>query len=710
MAALSLVLVASGCSGDSKKTDVDSDVLDQTSGVDVILDVDRELTPDLVADTVPDSLVDVVDAEDVQDREMDTPDISPYLLPELTSPVPFRFGAAGRLLPAPIGAPTCGFMPGPGIYTPYSENFAGSQGAYQHPTMRVFVLEGGTSRLLLIRLDMIATNTLFVERVAHDLTQITGYDWTGKVIIGASHTHSSTGRVAPGPIWEIMADTFFPQLFDQILNGLVETALEAIVDMEPARMGYTTIDTDRLHNDRRCENPPVQDDRLHLFRFENLEGKIKGLFLVHSLHGTLFDPKERFLSRDSFGGIEEKIKERFDYPFEVMMFQAGAGDMSPGDPKVELPGLLPEIPPKMTRIEALGQVAADLIEAALPDIQTSTDVPLQSRWHYVDTSYDVYGYAEGEFPYFAGGAYCGSNIDAQCWTGEPTPIPDLDKTCLDIAFMAVGAGFPGETAPDRTLVVAATIGEILMVTFPGEPVTQVLLNVEEGIREKFPSQEKIVVVGYAMDYNGYSTPEWDWYQGAYEASGAMWGPKQGDYLTDRAIEIGVSLLDPGQPVPFVDPGPYPLLVNDVPPWKTASSVGGAYVVTQPEAAVATGETVVFEFAGGDPWFLLPNVVLEKMDGEGDFRPVTRPNGSLVDSAGYEYVIKLIPQPNYDTDPGIKPRVFVWRFTFATDRVVPAAIFPLQGTYRFHVTGRMRVDPSPESEEYTLVSEPFVVGE
>ncbi|MBM4354381.1 MAG: hypothetical protein FJ109_11395, partial [Deltaproteobacteria bacterium] len=545
-----------GCSSGSGTDTLEPvDVTEVTSPTDMIADG--------LGDTVPDAAGDAVPGDEA------TADASPFPLPPLDEAVKLRFGTAGRLLPVPLGVPTCGYMPAAGVTTPFCENFSGSERVYHHPTLRVFVLEGGKSRLLLIRLDLIATNTLFVERIAHDLTEKTGYDWTGKVFVGGSHTHSSAGRLAPGPIWEVMADSFFPQMFDRVLNGVVDAAVEAILSMEPARMGYGIVETDKLHSDRRCENPELRDDRLHVFRFERQDGTVKGLFLVHSLHGTVFGAEDHLLSRDSFGGVEDKIKERFDHPVEVMMFQAGAGDMSPGSPKVEKPADSPDIPDSFSRIEALGVAAADAIEQAFEKMEPTDDVPLASVWHYVPLGRDIMGYEDGVFPFPGGGAYCGSTVETECWTGEPTPIPDLDKKCMDIAFLAEGAGFPGEQAPDRTLLGAAMLGDVLLMTFPGEPVTQVLLNIEDGIKTLFPGQKKIVVSGFAMDYIGYSTPEWDWYQGGYEASGALWGPKQGDYLTARAVEIATELLDPGDTIPFEDPGPYPLLFNDVPDWPVA---------------------------------------------------------------------------------------------------------------------------------------------
>jgi hypothetical protein len=689
---LAVVAVLLSCSGNGGGKDVAP--LPDASDLAVPGDSLPEAGGDTIADAAP---ADVVET-----------DASPFPLSPLDEPVQLRFGAAGRLLPIPLGAPTCGFMPGPGPATPYSENFSGSDKVFMHPTVRTFVLEGGTSRLLLVRLDLIATNTLFVERIAHDLTEKTGYDWTGKVLVSGSHTHSSAGRLSPGPIWEVMADTYFPQLFDRVLGAVVDSAVEAILAMKPAQMGYATVETDKLHEDRRCENPELRDDRLHVFSFEDLDGELMGLFLVHSLHGTIFGADDHYLTRDSIGGVEDKVKERFPNEVEVMMFQAGTGDISPASPDVAKPADPPAIPDGFTRVEALGIAAADAIQQALEEVEPTNSVAVSSLWHYAPLGRDIMGYEGDEFPFPGGGAYCGSTIESPCWTGEPTPIPDLDKKCMDIAFLAEGAGFPGETAPDRTLLGAAMIGDVLLVVFPGEPVTQVLLNIEDGVKQLFPDQKKVVVTGYSMDYIGYSTPEWDWYQGGYEASGAMWGPKQGDYLTDRSIEVATELLDPAQPIPFDDPGPYPLLVNDVGAWPVAPSVGTIKVVTQPVASPKANEIMVLEFNGGDPWLLLPRVILEKKGDDGNFAPVTRPDGSTVDSFGYEFMTTMLPTPDYKTSSSVKPRTFLWRIEMPVARLVPAAPFPLSGTYRFRALGSYRPEGSAEIETYDLTSSEFTL--
>ncbi len=666
------------------------------------------------ADVPSEITADIVNRADVPDEDSLTPPddaagdavSGPFPLPELTEPVPFRAALAGGMMPAPLGSPICGNAPGSKPPSPYSDQFPGSKHTYQFPTIRVAVLEGGTERMLIVRLDLIGVNSQFIERVARDLTAVTGYDWSGKVIAGASHTHSSAGRLGDGAIWGLMADSFFPALFERMVSTTIDLAVEAILAMEPARFGYGVVETDLLHNDRRCENPELRDDRLHLLRFDRADGVPIGLIMVHSAHGTVFGSSDRLMSRDIVGGFEAKVEESFETPVEVFFLQAGAGDMSPGSAEYNNEGDLPAIGHDYNRIEAVGNVAAEVVQSAFWDIETDSDAPIRARSFYVPLGRDVIGYDEGVFPFPGGGAYCGSAFDAPCWSGEATPITDLDKKCLDIEMLAEGMGID-ESAPDRTMVSAALIGDLLLVTFPGEPVTQCTLDVEEGVRTLFPEQEKIIVLGYAQDYIGYNVPEWDFYQGGYEASGALWGPKQGDHITAHAIEIATALLEGNEDVPYEDPGPFPIVETADAFFADTYCEDAGTIVTEPLANVAAGETVVFEFNGGSPWLLLPRVVLEKDDG-GTFAPVTRPNGKVVDSLGYEYFIEVLPVPTYEDNLAIKKRTFTWRFQLPTDRRVPAAIFPLSGTYRFHATGSYLPAGGTEPESYDITSAPFAV--
>ena len=380
--------------------------------------------------------------------------------------------------------------------------------------------------------------------------------------------------------------------------------------------------------------------------------------------------------------------------------------MSPGSPALEITGDLPAIDSHYNRIEALGNLAAETVQSGFWDIETSADVAIRSISFHVPLGRDLMGYEDGEFPFEGGGAYCGSTVESECWSGEPKPIEDLDKKCLDIKTLAAGMGYD-ETAPDRTSMNAALVGDVLLVTFPGEPVTQCLLNVEEEIRGEFPEQDDIVVLGYSQDYLGYSTPEWDFYQGAYEASGAIYGPKQGDYLTARAADVARSLLDGSGDVPFTDPGRPPLVIPEDASWQVMFALDAGKIVNEPPSAVTAGETVVFEFTGGSPWLLVPEVVLEQ-EVNGTFQPVRRANGAIVDSAGYEYAIEVLPEPTYEANPDVKSRKFVWHFELATDRRVPAAHFPLSGTYRLRATGQYLPSGSLDLVDYDLASAPFAV--
>lgn len=649
---------------------------DTTPGVDTTTPPDTTTSPDTAS----------VDA---------TPDV-----PDV--PTPFMVGTAEALLPAPLGIPICGNMPDitGGSKTPYCANFPGTETIYLHPTIRAIALAAAEERLLLIRADLLAVRPSLIHAVEEGLAEATGDDWAGRVFIGATHTHSSAARLMPGLIEGIMMDEFFPQLFWRVSEELVALGLSAIADQEPGAVGYGELMTDLLHNDRRCENPPLQDDRLRILRFDGADGELKALLMLHSLHGTIIGSGDLHFSRDASGGVEEKVREAFDHPVTVMLWQAGGGDMSPdsaAEPPVE--GLA--LGHDYYRIEGLGDIARDLVGGLVPDIATSSEVDLAVAASYVRIDREVMGYAEGEFPYEGGGAYCEISGVDQCYDPDIgwNPVEGLDHACLDVEM------FLGEGIPKKFYASAFRIGEVLVVSYPGEPVTACTLEVEENIKAMFPEQE-IMVVGYAQDYTGYSTPEEDWWQGAYEASGALWGPKQGDYITARVSELGLSLLDPeGSPLPFEAAAPYEI-PESVSAWNVSVSVTVGTVVTEP-ADVAAGEMVTFEFTGGDPWLLLPAVVLEREDG-GEWGPVTWPWGGPVDGAGYEYLVSMQPDPDYAATMTGTKRVFTWRVDLPTRRHSTPGYGELDGTYRFHVTGLQRDADTLDVEPYEVTSGAFTV--
>ena len=642
-------------------------------------------------------------AEDttVQPDTNTTDQVAPLdLVPDVPDgPKPFMVGAASQLLPAPLGIPICGNFPSGGEKTPYCANFPGSHTIYMHPTLRAIALAAEGERLVLLRADLLGIRPIIVHLVEQRLTEETGDDWTGRVLIGANHSHSSAGRIMPGVIWEIMVDDFFPQVFWRIVEGFVDVSLAAIEDQEPGAFGWGDVITDALHNDRRCENPPLQDDRLRVMRFDGEDGKPKALLMVHSIHGTVIGAGDLHFSRDAPGGVEEKVREAFDHPVTVMFWQAGTGDMAPDSP-VEPPTDAP-ISQDYWKIEGIGEVARDLVGGLVPDIETTNDVTLASGSAYATIDRQAIGYADGEFPFEGGGAYCEKEGD-QCYDPAVgwTPIEGLDQACLDVEM------FLGESLPKKFLASAARIGGLLLVTYPGEPVTACTLEVEENIKAEFPDYE-VVVTGYAQDYIGYSTPEEDWYQGAYEASGALWGPKQGDYVTARVSELGLSILDPeGFPLPYEQPEPFVVPVNDAPPWTVSVSVTAGTVVTE-TTNIAAGEIEVFEFTGGDPWLLMPEVRLEQKAGE-DWEPVTWPSGEPLDGTGYEYIITLHPDPDYKTSLTSTVRTFVWRVELPTIRHQIPGFGELEGTYRFRAAGSYRDSESMNVEAYEVTSAPFDV--
>ena len=659
---------------------------------------DQDVAPEVAQEIVE-------DAQDTTPGDAAKPDTGPEVidetLPALTEPVELRAGVAVRSMPAPIGIPISGNGPSGAYKTPYADTYPGTRKQHNGLTWKAIAFEGGLGRLVLFRGDLIGINATARQGLIERLRARTGVDFSDTLLFGATHTHSGPARMAQLRAWEMVQDTFFPEFYDRMLESMADTVIEAFEDLEPVRLGYGVADGTGLHRDRRCEDPDFDNPAMPVLRVERLDGSTKAVALVFAIHGTVIGEGERTLSQDSSGGFEHKLEERFEAPAPVLFFNSWAGDMAPGDPADVSPGDSP-LPWNYVRIEAIGGTAADRVEAIFDDLtyqEGVVEIEGQTRW--IPLSREDMGYPEGEFPYPDGAVYCGAAGDDSVCYSEPgggEPLEGLDTQC--ISFSLIGAA-----APDRTLVTAARIGDLHFITFPGEPVTELGDAVLAGIDQLEPGLD-VIFLGYSQDYIGYSTPEYSWWLGGYEASGAVWGPKQGDYLTARIIDTMHGFLDDSFEWPWPDPGPVTLIPYEFEPLTPTVSRDLGQWTLQPKASYGPGELVEATFAGGDSWYGLPRVVLER-EGESGFEPVVRPDGRPVDNHAYRFETELALDPPFNKNKESKTRTFLWTVRMATTRPVATTTPLSSGRYRYHVTGEARTGAG--EIPYDSASDPFEIS-
>jgi hypothetical protein len=653
-------------------------------------DVPPDAAPDVPADAAPDVPADVV-----------------------VKPRPFRVGVAHALMNAPLGMGVSGNGPAPanGHVSPFSLVYPATDRILSPITVKAIALEGGFGQMIFVRLDAIGVLKEVRRSVVLEL-QERGVDVAeDDVLMVATHTHAAPARlINRGNLWNLIADLFWPQHYDRVVAGIADVVEAALADREPGRFGYAFGYTDEAHNDRRCENPELLDGTLPVLRFDRADGTPKAAVVVYAIHGTVVGTDSYAYSSDSGGAIEYKTQERLGAPVPVMFVNSWAGDVAPADPRGPAPeGPLPAIDRDTDRLEGIGNEVADAVMEVWDGIETTAEVEIEHASALVALSREALGYGADEFPYPWGAVYCGGTSGPSKCVGSEDPLPDpnqLISTCGQ--FPTEGEGVTS------TWLSVYRIGELLLPTFPGEPVTQIAHNVIDGIRETSAWQGDIAFVGYAQDYVGYSETEEYWWYGGYEASGALWGPKQGDYLTAELLALVAHFVDP-QGVPLAVHAAADFVIPDVPPnapgntiWEPEPSVVSGTVTEQPPAAALPHDIVRVSWTGGDPWMDHPRVVLEVQDDAGGWAPFLRDNGTALENDAYEFHLGLATEPTYLRKRTHTPRTFSWWAELPLMRIQPTTTAPLLGTFRFHIEG-LRADDQGAVAPYEVTTDPFVVA-
>ncbi len=589
-------------------------------------------------------------------------------------PGELQVGVARVRMPAPVGIGTVGYG-GFGVSaepSPFSELYPATTGIHNHPDFRAVAISRGEGfELVFLRADTVGTFQQLRRAVVLEVLERTGRDLDDALVIGSTHTHSGPGRVidAGGP-FDLIADRFFPEFYERMVDAMADTVVAAMDDLEPGRVGYGFADAPDGIDDRRCEDgQEYKNSTLPVVAVEQ-GGEIVGLHLAYAIHGTVHGIDDLLLSQDVSGGIEQAVQGRFDHDVHVQMFNSWGGDMSPANPDVDQrEGAVQD--PAFDRVERVGVVVADAVEAALSDLTWTDEPEIAMRTWRVPIDRDVIGYEDGIFEYDYGAVYCSVNEELLTCDGD-NYFESLDEACVPFS-----SEFP---APDQTTLSAGRLAGLYFVTFPGEPGTLLAEQVMNGIRDNDPDVEDIAFYGYSQDYLGYSILEDDWWNGGYEASGALWGPKQGEYLSGKTIEAfdwtfgGTTPTDQRDPIATFE-------VGDYTPYTPAEPVSVGTILVEPAETAVWTDTLTFEVAGNDPWLGAPLATLQHADGT----PVTRPGGQPVDSDGQAFSVRLVPEPGYADAPDASSRTFRWIFEMPVRHQTDVKIPDLTGDYQIEVS-------------------------
>ena len=597
------------------------------------------------------------------------------------APGVFQAGAALVRMPVPVGIGTSGnsFLGGPSSDSPYAETYPASKHLHGHPDIRaVMYSRGDTYELILVRLDMIAAVQQLRDAVLAELLERTGKDWDDALVLSATHTHSGPGRFIQG-FFSIIADDFFPAHYARLVQSIADAIELAHQDLAPAELAVIQATAPDAHKDRRCEDGEIYTNDTTPLLAVRKEGVIESVVVTYPIHGTTLGMDDLTLSKDVSGAIEVFTEAELGAPdVMVMLMQSWGGDVAPRSPELPMLTNASPLPDGYEQMDRVGSYMADVVATNIDGATFEAAPNIEGRTYRYPMGHREIGYEIGEFPFLFGAVYCQGGLECQSddLPNPPVPVEGIDEAC---------ASFPETSpAPQQTMVTVGRIGDRHFTTWAGECGTRLAEATMDGMTA-MDDVSDVIFFGYANDYVGYALEYEDWYYGGYEASGSMWGPLQGEYMSGRAVESMTHYVQGGE-LPFEQLPPEALFdLSDIPPVPTEAGLDVGVVASQPEDTTLDG-TVHATVYGSDAWFGAPTAALERLGGDSVWTQVTTPDGAPFDSDGYGFWVDLELDPPFtDQDQLPLSRHFAWTFNLAVTSRYSAYAGLGSGTYRMAVT-------------------------
>ena len=626
-------------------------------------------------------------------------------------------GVAVRALDRPVGISMAGYGGRlGGTSTPWAGIFFGTRGFYALPTIKVMVLESDGEMLVMLKTPLMSGESGMTDALVAKLQDRHGLDLAGRIITSATHSHNVHGRYwrLPDLFGAVGADTSDEEVIDLLATEFAAAVVEAIDNLGPAQWGWAAVEDwdpeNRVYSDRRSVNDFEygKDPRLTLLAVRRPDGPPLATIVNFAMHGTLLDFDNDLLSEDAAGGLEMVFEEQFyaahGEPILGMFMQAGGGDASPRGGHLGHDGI--------SRAEVIGQQASPAILELWEQIEWRDDAPIDVHSQRIDLTYEFFGYDRSDefmgaplgiplpLPYTWGGFQCTSPAAPE--DDDPgTSMEGELKECIPVDVMLFGDVPHAEI--HQTYLTTARLGDLFLVTVPGEPAHSVMRYLREQVAERSTETDPVAVmgIGYSQDHLLYLTHPDDWFQGGYEAEMSLWGPFAGRTLIDTQVAVVDQMLAGLDLEPFVEQSPTLASPGGFTPRAYEESLDAGALVEDVVTDMMRTETVRLRFGGGDPSLGSPRVVVQVDPGDGTFVDVPSPSGwpgAALDNSRYHMIT------HYDPNPGPNGNVAARQHHWYVDWEIPADL--PAGIHRLVARG-----PAWEGGalgEYEVASSPFAV--
>ncbi|MGE0750330.1 MAG: neutral/alkaline non-lysosomal ceramidase N-terminal domain-containing protein [Variibacter sp.] len=402
----------------------------------------------------------------------------------------------------PLGAPLAGYGGLQRRAIPFraagerSHYFRGATSVHDPVQARAMLLERNGDRLAFVRLDLVAVTAALTDAIRERVADL-GIP-KDRLIVSATHTHSGPGAWVNSELFALVAvDSYRPEMFDRIVTGAEKAIRTAFASRAPATLMTTSLPVVGLQNSRFGRNVPV-DTTAHLLLARSRDGLWRGGLVNYAIHPTVLAIDDLGFSPDVAGSIERSLaaglmqQNAHKGPPVTMLFLNGSlGDVSPNARMA-------------AGLDLLGQAFAGAVWLKFDTLR-----PVTPEWSVKTTSLELGPIALPVMVCLGAGWITPSLENIRV----PLPAPPSNRVTLE----------------------AIRIGDIMMMTWPGEPTTGLGAALKETAAAAGAADSW--VIGLAGDYKGYFSPKNDIEKNKYVGCANLFGAGAGERVVAAYQEL-----------------------------------------------------------------------------------------------------------------------------------------------------------------------------